>query len=313
MSTLESHKPFEINSIENITKPKKKHNSENNLKHPRKLNCDVSRWKSSKKNKNFGDTNYLSTFLFYVFMCSIIIAIILFSNYNLRCTKSINTESVIRKLRFHLYGQSGAIDILKTAFLSSELVKIIPFVGGTGQGKTYASQIIAGDLSEGSVHFLLKQSLDQKNALSVISKKISQCQYTLIIIDDLKIDDIVKSTNFASKILTDNIIRTKLDIILIFNTETVSSDLENIQINSTSPSIIHSHLINLGRPIFMTEFKAMENKYTRMCARDALNKYYIEPSEENVDRLMEMVQVQADVKGCKGLFSKAPLLYKNEF
>lgn len=184
-------------------------------------------------------------------------------------------------------------------------------MGGTGQGKTYASQIIAGDLGEGSVHLLLKHSLDQMNALSVISKKIRQCQYILIIIDDLKIDDIVKSTNFVSKILADNIIRTKLDIILIFNTETVSSDLENIQINSTFPGIIHTHLIHLGRPIFMAEFNAMEKKYTEMCAREALAKYYIEPSEENVDRLMAMVQ--PNVNGCKGLFSKASLLRESEF
>lgn len=297
--------PCEIPISENITKPKKKRKSEKYINHPRRL-CG-----KSSNNKYHKDTNYLSKFLFLAFLCSIIIAVILFSRYNLICTDSISAESAIRKLRFHLYGQTGAIDSLKTASLSSEPIKIILFMGGTGQGKTYASQIIARDIGEDSVHFLLKQSLDQMNTLSVISKKISQCQYTLIIIDDLKVDDIVKSTNFVAKILTDNIIRTKVDIILIFNTEKASSDLENIQVNLTFPGFIYSHLINLGRPIFMTEFNAMENKYTRMCAKDALAKYYIERSEENVDRLMEMAQANLD--GCKSLFSKASLLYKSEF
>ncbi|CRL08621.1 CLUMA_CG021301, isoform A [Clunio marinus] len=157
------------------------------------------------------------------------------------CYRSIESEKIVEELKKNIVGQDDAISLIKASLNLANREKIIQmaFIGGTGVGKSLASNIIVSNWKwkHNTVNFIFdinfNADLQGKEAfdddLRIVTSHLSDCGFNLIVIDDVDnesttINRIAKLDRSLHRLAKQNLY--KIVFIVIFNKNPNSIELE---------------------------------------------------------------------------------------
>lgn len=252
-------------------------------------------------------TKTIFTLRNFLFLLIAIVGYYIYANYPLlMLTNTIESENLEKELHEEILDQNKAISLVSESLKNINewkcKIKILPFVGGTGVGKTYMANI----LKKYFVH--LTHELNGAHLLNLEEKEkvltnLKSCCCNLLVIDDLKVSDTRNIINFI-KSLPDTY---SILILPIFNIQTTTENLED-EIHYDYVEVIKNLFGNSILYNEIVSFNTISEISLKKWLKNEMNKRNVPSSRQN--ELSEVILRQHDVKhGFKGLHSKLILAF----
>lgn len=219
------------------------------------------------------------------------------------CYRKLESSVIIEKLKEQVIGQDDAIKLIGASLNLANREKIIQLAlfGDVGVGKTFTSNIIMEHWKWKPVislifdinfqmHLAGQEATD--NDLKVVTTRLSDCGFNLVVIDDLKaeaVERMKKLERNLHRIAKQNMF--KIVLIVIFN-------------ESSNSTTIQDQLEN-----FVTiEYQSFTEELFQKCieVHEKLRKIQLKPKE--IDELRE---INFTNSGCKTVAKKLNLMSKN--
>lgn len=211
------------------------------------------------------------------------------------CYDDYNLTSTILELRKKVIGQDNVISNLFEIMNQRNPYKTIALFGSTGVGKTKFAQIIYDKFYWAhNKNYII---FDENFQIMPVLKKLSKCGMNLIIIDDIRSEDIKDIINI-NEIFFRNFIASYLEfrviIIYVMNLSNYNNELEYYDLSE--------NLILSMQNIIPVEFRQLDDTDLRKCIDLQSEEFDMELESEDIAEIMSRIDVRKF--GCKQVYSK---------
>ncbi|KAL7306782.1 hypothetical protein TKK_0001144 [Trichogramma kaykai] len=222
------------------------------------------------------------------------------------CKPTFKLSSASKELKDRLYGQDLAMRELNQYFVNIEnqsSLNIVSFVGGTGVGKSYASEIIKETLGDTLHNLNFFSPLIKKESEAYSS--LSACRCNFIVLENLKTDDVLDVVHFAKKLKSEAPNYCIL-VLAIFNIQETDNNLKRSINWERAISMIENSFKNEIDTLFkVIKFKQLTADVLKKCIEDAAVYNNIVLSIEKINYITRDL-LNSD-SGCKGANAKVQL------
>lgn len=234
---------------------------------------------------------------------TILISLIAFHVRNIKCCDQLNLDLLRQTLSSRLYGQTEAINLIIKTLETKANSKILFFSGGTGVGKTLTSSLLLETMGVGSnvYHYTMPTF---KNTFSTdLMFGLIMCRMSLIIVDDLTINDMDVKEQIKTVIEKGKGLNKKIIVVLIYN---CNEDHENFEkrCNTSLKSKLVENFSDVEALKSYIQFKPLLDIHLKECVQHELGDRKINNSEFSY--VLKNFNVSVD--GCKGVHSKLKYL-----
>lgn len=219
------------------------------VKNYKNMHAPIRKNKTEQKTKKHKAVGKIRKIYYHnkTLMWFLAIIIMLLAAY---CAKSANFCFYnANKIEFHkiradvlseIVGQNEAVHIVLNALETTEYgkssVKVLPFLGATGVGKTFLTNILKRHYKTGCFNVDKKQ-LQNLLVKDELFKNLNTCSSNLVVVDNLGPENVKNAVNFAKSIPTGE---HKVLLILVFNTHVVDENL-TYSVNADNVNSITAH------------------------------------------------------------------------
>lgn len=211
------------------------------------------------------------------------------------CYDAYNLTSTILELKKKIIGQDNVISNMFEIMNQRNPYKTIALFGSSGVGKTKFVQIIYDQFYW--IHNKNYIIFDENFQIMPVLKKLSKCGMNLIIIDDIRSEDI-KDIIDINEIFFRNFIASygeiKVIIIYVMNLSNYNNKLAYYNLSKTA--------ILSMQNIIPVEFRQFDNTDLRKCIDLQSEEFDMELEPEDIAEIMSRIDVRRF--GCKQVYSK---------
>ncbi|XP_075970693.1 uncharacterized protein LOC142973039 [Anticarsia gemmatalis] len=233
----------------------------------------------------------------------IFISIIAYHMLSLRCCDQFNLNLLRGTLSHKLYGQSEAINSLINTLETDARSKIVFFSGGTGVGKTFTSSLLLDTVGSYSNVYHYTMPTFESTFSTELMWGLTMCKTSLIIVDDLTINDFNIKTQIKNVIDKSQDLDKDITVILIFN-----CNEDNNSYDKRCDQTFHNRLLDNFAHIKahkrLIEFKPLTEDHLKACIRQELGNKQL--NDREFQNILKNFNVSID--GCKGVHSKMKYL-----
>lgn len=223
---------------------------------------------------------------------------------NYQCCERIDTGKIRHNLLNRLYGQTTVVSQIMETLESDIKNKILIMYGGTGVGKTLTVSIILEDISNFAnvYHYTMLNLIDL--AASDLLFGFTWCQSSIVIVDDLRQNDIFAIKEFIRTLVTksENLSR-NLTVILNYNCDIIDTHFSS-KCNSNIANELKNNFSDIQIEKSFIEFSQLDNNVLRKCVEHEMGNKSV--TEEQMRHILRNFDVARD--GCKGVHQKIKYL-----
>lgn len=264
---------------------------------PLSINNLIAKQKQASNNTR----NTLSKILMCII--ALFLSVIIYQFTQFTCNENLNFHLIKSTLSSKLYGQSSAVESLVKALETEASTKIIILYGGTGVGKTYTASLILENIINYSnmYHFTMPGFLQTSPEYMF---GLSFCQSSIIVVDDLKGNDIINiKDNINALVRKSEDLSKKITILLLYNCDIMSDNFfKKCDIDFVKEVNQTFHNKNMVKNFI--KFESLNEKHLKMCIENEAPNNKL--SENKLLDIMKNFNVGID--GCKGVYQKMKYL-----
>lgn len=283
-----------VNSVSTTMEQQSSRYSTASIPIVKKYHINIQKPSRSSKNR---------LYMLLVAVIIVFISIITYHVYGLNCCDQLNLKLLNETIAPKLFGQSKAIELLIQTLDVKARSKLLFFSGGTGVGKTFTSSMLLDsvDCCSNVYHYTMPSFTNTFSTDLMFGLVI--CRMSLIIVDDLSINDIEIRTHIQEVIKKSEDLGKDITVILIYNCNEEQNGFENGCDSSFKNKLLNnfSEIKALKRFI---KFEPLSEKHLRECIKQELGNRKLSAPE--FEDLLKNFNVSVD--GCKGVHSKMKYL-----
>lgn len=221
---------------------------------------------------------------------------------NIQCYDDIDPDNLRKSLSNKLYGQKKAIDELIEGLAMKES-KVLILYGSTGVGKTFAASIILDNVGPYSnvYHYTMPSFMVTFTTDFMVG--LTVCKDTIIIIDDLRPNDLDVKLHIANLITKSENLEKFVTVLLIYNNCNTANNFKR-QCDENFPNKVMDNFKEINVYKKMIRFETLTEDHLRKCIETELGNKRI--TNEHLTKMLRSFDVNVD--GCKGVHTKMKLL-----